>query len=603
MKPFATDDPPTSFPGLPFQAHKVVLVVDLVESVRLMAGHEAAVVARWGAFMDDAQRVIPKHKGRLVKSLGDGLLAEFDGTVDAVRAAMALHAFFAPSNRQLPVDQQLHLRAGINASHLYVGKHDVYGHGVNLAARVAALGEAGDIVVTAPVRDGIVDGVDGEVEDMGESYLKHWPEPVRTWRVHPVRDGQPSWRTEKRETPASDFRPSIAIIPFDARTPSPEYFVIGELIADGVIAQLSRCQDLRVIARLSTTVFRGRQATPGEIDARLDATFVLCGSYATVGNRVLITAELADTRRGEVVWADRISGDTMDLMQVQSELIHRLASTCAQALLNAEVQRSLVLPLPQLDSNALMLGGITLMHRSTPRDLQRSLQLLEAVAERHKRVAAPWAWLAKWHVMHVVQGLSADPANEFRRAISIADRALALEPNSTLAMAIKGHALCHLGSDIDGAHRLLQEATQSNPNDPMAWLYRCVWSTRWGSPQDAVVEAHTALNLSPLDPQRYYFEMMLATSHFTTGDYRQTVALCKASLQKNSHHLPTIRTLVASQYELGDLDAAQDAFKVMMTLQPTLTLAAYIGAGGGSPMHKKVAHALAAMGLDWDKKT
>ncbi len=340
MKPLAINNLSTSFPGLPYQAHKVVLVVDLVESVRLMAIDEAAVVARWGAFMEDAaQRVIPKHKGRLVKSLGDGLLAEFDGAVDAVRAAMALHAFFAPSNRQLPADQQLHLRAGIHASHIYVGEHDVYGHGVNLAARVTTLGGAGDIVVTAPVRDGIVDGVDGEIEDMGESYLKHWPEPVRTWRVYPLREGQPNWRTDKREAAASDFRPSITIIPFDARTPAPEHFVIGELIADGVIAQLARSQDMRVIARLSTSAFRDRQATPGEIDARLDAAFVLCGSYATVGKRLLITAELADTRRGEVVWADRISGDTMDLMQVQSGLINHLASTCAHALLNAEGRR------------------------------------------------------------------------------------------------------------------------------------------------------------------------------------------------------------------------------------------------------------------------
>jgi class 3 adenylate cyclase len=267
------------------EAYKVVLVVDLVESVRLMAGHEEAVVQHWRAFMDHASReVLPRHHGRLVKSLGDGLLAEFDEPVDAVRTALSLHQFFPSINRPLPADQQLHLRAGINASHLYVGEHDVYGHGVNLAARVAGLGEAGDIIVTAPVRDAIVDGVDGEVEDMGESYLKHWPEPVRTWRVHPVRAGQPRWRAEKPEAPASDFRPSIAIIPFDARTPSPEHFVIGELIADGVIAQLSRSQDIRVIARLSTTAFRGRQATPGEIDARLDATFVLSGGYATLGD-------------------------------------------------------------------------------------------------------------------------------------------------------------------------------------------------------------------------------------------------------------------------------------------------------------------------------
>ena len=598
MKPLAIDNLSTSFPGLPYQAHKVVLVVDLVESVRLIAIDEAAVVARWGAFMSDAaQRVLPRHKGRLVKSLGDSLLADFDGTVDAVRAAMALHAFFAPSNRQLPADQQLHLRAGINASHIYVGEHDVYEHGVNLAARVTTLGGAGDTVVTAPVRDGIVDGVDGEIEDMGESYLKHWLEPVRTWRVYPLREGQPNWRPDKREASASDFRPSIAIIPFDARTPAPEHFVIGELIADGVIAQLARSQDIRVIARLSTTAFRDRQATPGEIDARLDAAFVLCGSYATVGKRVLITAELADTRRGEVVWADRISGDTMDLMQVQSELINRLASTCAHALLNAEVQRSLVLPLPQLDSNTLMLGGITLMHRSTPRDLQRSQQLLEAVAERHKRVAAPWSWLAKWHVIQVVQGLSADPAKEFRRAISIADRALDLDPNSTLAMAIKGHALCHLGSDVDGSRRLLLEATQSNPNDPIAWLYAGFCSAMWGKPSDALLESERAMHLSPLDPQFFYFQVLNANSFLAAKRHDQAIEMCRSSLRSNRYHLPTLRAMLVAQFESGKLEDARQTFAQLRTHQPNLTVASYLKYGQDSDLRQRAVKAFQALGL------
>ena len=414
-----------------------------------------------------------------------------------------------------------------------------------------------------------------------------------------MRSDQPSWRPERREAPASDFRPSIAVIPFDARTPAPEHFVIGELIADGVIAQLARSQDLRVIARLSTTAFRGRQATPGEIDARLDATFVLSGGYAVLGDKVLITAELADARRGEVVWADRISGDTLDLMQVQSELINQLSTACTHALLNAEVQRSLVMPLPQLDSNALMLGGITLMHRSTPRDLQRSQQLLEAVAERHKRVAAPWAWLAKWHIIQVVQGLSSDPANDFKRAISIADRALDLEPNSTLAMSIKGHALCHLGNDVEASHRLLQEATQSNPNDPMAWLYSCVWSSMWGLSGDSVKEAENALDLSPLDPQRYYFEMMLATSCAADQQWSRAIELCQSSLLKNRYHLPTLRCLIASQYETGQMHEAQQSYKTLKTLQPDFTVQQYLVSGGASPLRRRVANALS----DLEKRT
>ncbi|QCB45784.1 adenylate/guanylate cyclase domain-containing protein [Hydrogenophaga sp. PAMC20947] len=577
----------------PLEHQKAVLVVDLVESVRLMSLNESAVVSQWHGFVQHAQtQLLPLHGGRLVKSLGDGLLVEFEESTHGVQAALAMHRYFDPFNATQAPESQMLIRAGIHVTHLYRAEHDVYGHGVNLAARITSLAEPGGTVITAPVRDSIVDGVDCDVEDMGESYLKHWPEPVRTWRVHPVSNAPFTWRPERREAPATDFRPSIAVIPFEARTPSPEHFVIGELIADGVITQLARSQHIRVISRMSTTAFRGRGATPGEINARLDAPFVLGGGYATLGNKVMITAELSDTRRGEVVWAERLSGDTMDLMQEESELINKLSMACAHAMLNAEVQHTLVQPLPQLDSNALMLGGITLMHRSTPRDLQRSQQLLEAVAERHKRVAAPLAWLAKWHIMQVVQGMSSDPANDFRRAVSVADQALDLEPNSALAMAIKGHALCHLGNDVDGSHRLLQEATQSNPNDPMAWLYSCVWSSMWGASQDSVIEAENALNLSPLDPQRYYFEMMLATCCAASEEWARSIELCKLSLLKNRYHLPTIRCLIVSQYELGQLDKAQESYKTLKLLQPDFTVEGYLAAGGESRLRKRVANAL-----------
>lgn len=585
-------------PPLPEQQHKVVLVMDLVESVRLMADNEAEVVSQWRGFMHHAAtQVLPTCRGRLVKSLGDGLLVEFEHPTDAVRAALALHRYFAPINRRLPQSQQLHLRAGINATDLYADENDVYGHGVNLAARITDLASPGDTLVTASVFDGIVIGVDAEVEDCGESYLKHWPEPVRTWRLYPVSHGSAAVRPRVPEGVPTDFRPSIAVVPFETRSHASEQFVIGELIADGVIAQLSRSQDLRVISRLSTTAFRGRQSTTEEIGQRLDAAFVLGGSYVTLGDKVVIMAELSDNKRGEVIWAERLTGDTHDLLEAQSGLLDALSAACAKALLNDLVQRTLVLPVPQLDSNALMLGGITLMHRSTPRDLQRSHQLLEAVVARHRRVATPWAWLAKWHIMQVVQGLSSEPAKDFQRAIDTADRALDLEPNSSLALAIKGHAMCHLGAEVDASQHLLSEATQSNPNDPMAWLYSSVWSQMWGTPEASVREAEQALQLSPLDPLKYYFETMLANSYLALGQLEDTIRTCRSSLLKNRFHLSTVRCLLTAQSEAGLLPDARETVALLKQLQPDLTITRYLTSGGNSPYRQRVARAMAQLGI------
>jgi adenylate cyclase len=588
------------------QALKAVLVIDLVESVRLMASDESGVVARWQGFVRFARELVPANAGRLVKSLGDGLLAEFDHGRDAVRTAHRLQRHFDAFNQSAPPGQQMRLRAGINTTHRYADEHDVYGHGVNLAARIAGLARPGTTVVTASVHDTLADGLDGRLEDMGESYLKHWPHPVRTWCVHPIQPVQagpaalpttpPGWPEPVGEAPA-DFRASIAVIPFEARNPSPETFVIGELIADGVIAQLAGSPHLRVLSRLSTTAFRGRGASPADIDAQLNAAFVLSGSYFTLDGRVLITAELTDARRNEVVWAERLAGETGDLMQVHSELLDTLSAACAHALLDTEVRRSSVRPLPQLDSNALMLGGIVLMHRSSPRDMQRSRELLEAVADRHARVAAPRAWLAKWHILQVVQGSTDNPAQAFRHAVGIADRALDLEPQSSLAMAMKGHAICHLGPDAGDALQLLEAATRSNPSDAMAWLYSGLWSAMWGPPEDAVRKAENALRLSPLDPQRYYFELMLAVSHLANDEPEKALALSRSSLARNRLHRPTVRTLLTAAFEAGEMDEARDMFHTLMRLQPDLNMASYLASGGQSPLRLRGARALAAFGL------
>ena len=590
--------PSPEVPPLPLMQNKVVLVMDLVESVRLMASNEASVVHQWRGFLQHArEEVLPRHGGRLVKSLGDGILVEFDEPSQAVKATLRLHRYFDDANRRRDDDNKFWLRAGLNATHLYIDDHDVFGHGVNLAARVAGLAGPGETVITANVHDALVDGVDGDMEDMGECYLKHWPEPVRTWTLSPPTGTGVALKPPAPAARPEDFRATIAVLPFVSRSNAPEHFVIGDLLADGVIVQLSRSQHLRVISRLSTAVLRGRDDVNQTASQQLDAHFVLSGSYVSLGDRVLVTAQLSDTRHNEVIWADRLTGDVMDVVQQESELINALASTCADQLLHSEVQRTLTQALPRLDSSALMLGAINLMHRSTRRDLERSQQLLEALVDRHKRSVAPWAWLAKWHIMQVVQGMAANPHESFQRAIDISDRALDMAPDSALALSVKGHAMCHLGKDVEESNRLLNEATHSNPNDPMARLYSSVWSQLWGRPEDSLKAAQDALALSPLDPQRYYFEMMLANSHLAMGNYAAAVELCKSSLTKNRYHAPTVRALVFSQYEAGLREDAKETLELLRQLQPDLTVSRYLASGNQSKTRQHGARVLKALGL------
>ena len=237
------------------------------------------------------------------------------------------------------------------------------------------------------------------------------------------------------------------------------------------------------------------------------------------------------------------------------------------------------------------------MHRSTARDLDRSRQLLQAVSERHKRVATPWTWLAKWHILNVVQGRSPDAPTEFRQAIQLANRALDLEPSSSLALAIKGHVQCHLGTQLDESRQLLLQATDVNPNDHTAWMYAGFWSTMWGNPADAVRESEKALELSPLDPQRYFSEMLAAHSFLMNGDARRAADLASNSYRKNRTYAPTLRVLLTALYESGKTEEARITCQKLIALQPTLTISRFLSYAGDSPLRQRTAAAMKNLGV------
>jgi TolB-like protein len=575
---------------------KVLLVMDVVESVRIMEQDEHDFVRRWQQLVQQAeQQILPLHGGRIVKSLGDGLMLEFSSAQGCVNAAFALQHFSDQANDgQLP-GSQMHLRMGAHMAEFVADKHDIYGTDVNLTARMATLAGPCELVISADLRDHLTAGLDADIEDLGECHLKHVKEPVRAYRVGQAGHAPVVAATS---TAPQEFRPTIAVIPFEARSNEPEHFVIGELVADGIIAQLSRSPDLRVISRLSTTAFRGRSGAIAEVETHLAATFVLSGSYIASGSKILLMAELADTRNNQIVWAERVSGDTLDLLQAQSEILNSVATAAAKALIDSEVHQSLVQPLPRLDSCSLMLGGIAHMHRSSASDFDRSRQVLEALLERHNRAATPRAWLAKWYILRVVRGMSDSPAQDSRRAIEHTERALDVEPNSALALAIQGHALCQLTGDASGSLHKIEEAIRLNPNESLAWLYKSVWSSMWGSSASSVDEAIIASSLSPIDPMKYYYDMILAAGYSFNRDYEKAIAFARRSLKANKHHQPTLRALLLAQGESGQIADALQTLSQLLQETPNLTITRYLAMGGASSSaRQRVAQVLRNLGI------
>ena len=575
----------------------VVLLVDLVESVRLMREHEAFTVRRWAEFVGIVTtEILPRYRGILVKSLGDGLLARFETVPDAADAAAAMHRTLAEQNVGLPENRHFDLRAGINAAMTWSDGIDIYGTGVNLAARLAtlagpgetiasasaheqlaaglaSLAEPGETIGSATARDELTHGVDASCEDLGECILKHFDKPVRAYRVGPP---SPVSSLTRRRDYGTAMQPTIAVIPFSARNDSPALFDVGNLIADSVIWRLSKAADLKVISRLSTAVFRGRADDVGEVSAHLGATYVLSGAYVADAGKIMVTAELSEARNNQVVWTDRLNGEIGDLLKPESELAERIAQAVHLSVLDAEVEHILTQPLPTLESYSLLLGSIKLMHRSSKEEFLQTRKILDELINRHGRIAAPRAWLGNWYILQVTRGWSEDRNREAVEALSATHAALDRDPSDALALATEGFVYCHLLKDLETARKRCNEAVNANPSHALGWLYLGTVSAFMGEGKAAVEATRRAMELSPLDPQRYYFESLGATAELAAEQYENAERLARSSLLLHRMHSSTWRALTISLVAQDRMDEAREALAKLRQLEPQLTVERYL---------------------------
>ena len=589
---------PAQWPQLQ-RARRILVVGDVVESVRLMQAHEADVIDRWRRFVHEVQtQVLPAHGGRLVKSLGDGLLMEFENVSLAIVAALDIQKRVPAYNAGRAADAAMYLRVGAHEADVVVDELDVYGAGVNLAARLASLAGPGEIVVSAGVRNQLTDGLDAEFEDLGDCYLRNVDVPVRAYRVGPA-GPLPVVDLGSSEQP-HDLVPSIAVIPFPLRMGAAADALLGEVIADDITAGLARSKRLRVTSRLSATALRDRQVTAGAIGGLLGVAYVLTGAVSVHGENVVVHVELTDARNAAVLWVDSLRTQVAALFSDAGELVAKVVSQVGAAILDCELQRASSVSMPSLASYTLLLGAVALMHRcANHEEFARAHDLLDQLAERHRRHSVPHAWLAKWHMLNLVQGWSGDPAVEAQRALDRSRRALDLDGRDSLALTIDGQLRGFLHKDLSGAEARHQEALAINPSEPMAWLHlanvRC-----WRGEGDFAEEAaRKAIELSPLDPMKPYFEFIAAHACLTAGQYERSIVFGLHSLRGHRTHTATHRVLAIAQVLSGDLEGARRTVTDMRALEPQLTVTQFQARYPGAqyPHAALYAQSLAQAGL------
>ena len=572
---------------------RTLVVLDLVESVRLYEQDEQGTMRRWEAFVREIEtRQLPQFGGSLIKSLGDGLVAEFPAVTPALKCALAMQRTLAEFNAGVRSDLHMHARIGVHTADVYFHNHDVYGRGVNLAARLVTLAGPGQIVVSNAVRDLLVPGLDPEVEHVGMCYLKHIDDPVNAYRIQSTVDRQaPPLRG--LSGPAT-----IGIIPFEGQFVSPPHSVLGELVADATIACLSANATLRIISRLSTSLLSGRARPLDEMSTLLGAHFIVSGSYRMRGDRISLMVELADVRTKEVIWASEIQGTLGDVLGPKSEMVEAICAGILTAIAAQEARRAQRLPFPTLEGFSLQLAGSTLMHRSSREQFDHARKIFEYLIERYPRMPEPRAWLAKWYVLQVTRGFIEDRLAESSRALEQTRRALDGSPECSLALAVEGFVHCHMLGDLDAAEERLNRALAVNPNDSLAWLFSSVVQGFRGD-EKALASADTAIELSPLDPHRHYYDGLASSAALAARRLPRAIELAKRALRGNRDHLPTLRALTIAQVESGFLDEARRTAVRVLALDPELTLRKYVASApkGGADTRNRYARALREAGI------
>lgn len=531
------------------------------------------------------------HKGRVVSRTGNRVMMEFADARSCLQAAFALGQSADAASRRS--DAPRRLCAGAHLARYSRADEGATGPDVRLTSAVTALAKPGEVLLTAELRDQLADGLDGDFEDLGYRRLEPIAQPVRLFRAHPEPGESPDWSMMAHR----DLRPGLAVVPFKGGIPEAKRWMVGELIAEGVITRLSHSIGIRVISRQSTSAFRDRGGL-GEVERYLGATFVLSGSYSIRGRKLIVSAELAEARSHTLLWSGQLQQPVNDLLQEQSELLQDLARTVAAALEKAQVRKALTQPLPDLDSSFLMLAGISMTHSHSAQTFQRARGALAELTSRHPGLALPKAWLGMWHALNVVKGQSGDAHRDTGQAQEQTLRALEAEPGNAMALAVEGYIHCQLLGNPEQACKSLNAAIEANPSEPMAWLFKSFASCMWGSGAASVTEAYMARSLSPVDPLRYFFDLLTANALVADRRHEQAIAYAERSLRANRHHVPTLRLLLTAQAEMGRIEEARETLGRLLAQAPGLTVTSYLAIGGSdSPMRQRCARAMRLLGV------
>lgn len=556
-----------------------ILAADVAGYSRLMGLDEEGTLARLKAvrkaLVDPA---IASYRGRIVKTTGDGMLVEFASAVDAVSCAIQVQDKMAEQDGN--ATEKISFRIGINVGDIIVDGDDIFGDGVNVAARVEAECEPGGVYLSANVYEQIRSKTPFSFDDMGEKHLKNIDRPIR---VYSARAGQPKVAPQGSERPAIPSsqnvskplalpdKPSIAVLPFQniSGDPEQEYFADG--MVEDIITALSRVKSFFVIARNSSFTYKGKHVDIRQVGRELGVRYVLEGSVRKSGNRVRITGQLIEAATGNHVWADKFEGGLDDVFELQDRITETVVAVIEPSVQAAEVSRSSFKPTDSLDAYDYYLRALSVRYFHTRESLDEALRLLDRAIALDPDYAFAKAFAAAIQCTRHSQSWTT--ADDVIKGGRLAYEALLSNQGEPITIATAAHALAWLTQDYDTALAAMARAIEINPNSANI-LMRSGWLRVWVSDAElAIPEFLRAIRLNPLDPATGYTLCGLSVAFLIKGEHEKALEYARRSVREMPRWISALRTLVVAAVKADRLQEAQETVRRILLLSPDHSIA------------------------------
>src|SRR6478672_6674004 len=544
-----------------------ILAADVAGYSRLMGADEEGTLAALKELRRGlADPKIKEHRGRIVKTTGDGLLVEFASVVDAVRCAVEVQHEMAERNAGVPDERRIQFRIGINLGDIIKDGRDIYGDGVNVAARLEALAEPGGICVNRVVRDQVRDKLDFAFEDAGEQRVKNIARPLLVYHVRPGQIADEEMSAAQSPLALPD-KPSLAVLPFTNMSGDPEQEFVSDGIAEDVISALSHYPSLFVIARNSTFTYKGRAVHVKQVGRELGVRYVLEGSVRKVGNRIRVTAQLIEASTSNHVWAERYDRDLADVFAVQDELTEALTTALAPAIADAELRRAMRKPPGSLDAWAAYQRGLWHLGKATADDDETAEKFFRQAIDLDPTFGGSYSALALYQLQAAALYQKIDLRDAQRSAETLARRAVALDGADAEARSCLGWALQARG-EADDALAEIERALSMSPNLAIAHGHRGATLIFAERPKEGLTALETCIRLDPRDPYLAVRLLHIACGLYFCSEYEAAIEASKRLIRSYPDFPMIYRWSAAALGQLGRTTEAKEELEKAILRAP-----------------------------------